>query len=776
MPDSNKFKSWLSSFPLWPLLLGVVSGILIAEYLANHPGPQSVYFWIGLISASIASVICGIIYRRITITLFIITLLLALGIHGPKVEKLNAWAHLIDDHNLRQACTAEGVIISTGSKGAGPYLIRVHTLDTKIQAEAMPAASGMIVQLRRPFFHREKLKYGDIIKTSGLINPIEPARNPYAFDQQAWLYRQGVNLSISTQYPITVSGVSFWHRPLRIMANWRLAIREKITSGLDADDQSAQLIRAVVLGERPDRRSTMIENFRNSGTLHVFAVSGLHVGMVGTIIGCLLWFLRVPRCVLIVSIILAMTAYAATTGLKPPSLRAVIMATVFLTGFLIRRKPSLINSLGASALIVLLWDGHQLFTPGFQLSYGVLLALALATTFWIRVLKPMAEIDPFMPRLLLTPWQERILGWKKWLRNSLAVSMAAWMGSAPLIWVHFGIITPIAIIAGIPLMLMVFVVLALAMLSISAGSLWQPAGEAVNQINSWIAKSTYHTAAVFAHIPGSHWHQVPKRTRKGQIIVFDLPNGGAAHLIDAGAGILLDSGRDDTFRRYVLPTLEALKISPDSLIISHADAKHSGGMSDCLNHFSPKQALIPRTDSLSKSYRHFIEKSSHANCQLITPHSGQVFAVEPGVSLEVLHAPNELSGKGRADDSGLVIRLDWHGWKIMFTGDAGFITETRLLASGIDLKADVIISGRNRTDFTGREAFYQAVSPQVIITTHAEFPENEQIPESWFKLTATLGIITVDQQQSGAVTLTIEDQNLILSPTLPNARTITLKR
>lgn len=772
MFDSNKIKSWLAQFPLWPSLLGVISGILIAEHFAAYEHSS---YGIGLLSISVVSLSCILVFRNSTVTLFLIPMAVALGLHGPKLISLNDWAQLTNAPHFRQAANVEGVVVSTGTNGNGPYLVKVHALDTTIQSETIPSASDMVIQLRTSFFHREKIKYGDIIKTSGSIEPIRPARNPHAFDQQAWLYRQGVNLSITSQTPVVISEVSLRHHALRIMTDWRQSIRERITSGLDANGQPAQLIRAVVLGERPERNSSMIKNFRNSGTLHVFAVSGLHVGMVGAIFGFLLWFLRVPRWVLIGGIIIAMTIYAATTGLRPPSVRAVIMATVFLTGFLIRRKPSLINSLGASAIIVLLWDGHQLYTPGFQLSYGVLLALALATTFWIRVLKPMAEIDPFMPRLLLTPWQERILGWKKWLRNSLAVSIAAWMGSAPLIWIHFGVITPIAMIAGIPLMLMVFIILALAMLSIAAGALWQPAGNTVNGINSWVARSTYHTAAIFAHIPGSHWQQKPQRLNKGQIIVFDLPNGGAANLIEAGGGILLDSGREDTFRRHVLPALNALRIRPDSLIISHADSKHSGGMSDCLDQFSPKQALIPRTDSLSKSYRHFIEKSEHTECELITPHSGQSFTIEPGVSLEVLHAPVELSGKGRADDSGLVMRLHWHDWKIMFTGDAGFITETRLLDSGMDLKADVIICGRNRTDFTGREAFYQAVSPQVIITSHAEFPENEQIPESWFELTSSLDIITIDQKQSGAITLTIHDNQLRLTPTLKSARPITLE-
>ena len=764
MRGSNILGRSLSLFPLWPLVLGVTFGILSADYYGTQ-------HWVAITLISIAGILA---FRRSDITLFIVTFILASGLHGPKIENLRAWSHAADTGKLNGAYTLKGVIIATGSQQNGPYLVKTSKIQAVSQASGLPPASGMVVQLTTPHFHESTLQYGDIIETVGPLQLIKPLRNPHGFDRQTWLYRQGANLTMAPRSPVTILGLSLVHRPVRIMANWRQSIRQSMTSGLDADAPSAQLIRAVVLGERPGRSSSMVEDFRKSGTLHVFAVSGLHVGMVGTIFGCLLWFLRAPRWVIIGGVIAAMTAYAGITGLRPPSVRAVIMATVFLTGFLIKRKPSLINSLGASAIIVLLWDGHQLFTPGFQLSYGVLLTLAMATAFWIRILKPMAEIDPFMPRLLLTPWQERILGWRKWLRNSLSVSLAAWMGSAPLIWIHFGIVTPIAVIAGIPLMLMVFVILALAMLAISAGALWQPAGDAVNHINSWVAKSTYHTAAAFAHIPGAYWHKKPTRPEKGQIIVFDIPNGGGANLIDTGGGILLDGGRDDTFFWHVLPTLQALKIEPDSLIISHADSKHSGSMSLCLDQFTPRQAIIPRADLLSKSYQAFIKQSAETNCQLITPHSGQTFPVEPGVALEIMQAPVELRGYGRADDSGLVIRLHWHGWKIMFTGDAGFITETRLLASGADLQADVIISGRNRGDHTGREEFYRAVSPQVIISSNSEFPANERIPENWFTRTEALGITTIDQQQSGAVTLTIKDQRLVLTPTLKNAEVITI--
>ncbi|MDC1406146.1 competence protein ComEC family protein, partial [Akkermansiaceae bacterium] len=329
MRGSNILGRSLSLFPLWPLVLGVTFGILSADYYGTQ-------HWVAITLISIAGILA---FRRSDITLFIVTFILASGLHGPKIENLRAWSHAADTGKLNGAYTLKGVIIATGSQQNGPYLVKTSKIQAASQASGLPPASGMVVQLTTPHFHESTLQYGDIIETVGPLQLIKPLRNPHGFDRQTWLYRQGANLTMAPRSPVTILGLSLVHRPVRIMANWRQSIRQSMTSGLDADAPSAQLIRAVVLGERPGRSSSMVEDFRKSGTLHVFAVSGLHVGMVGTIFGCLLWFLRAPRWVLIGGVIAAMTAYAGITGLRPPSVRAVIMATVFLTGFLIKRKP-----------------------------------------------------------------------------------------------------------------------------------------------------------------------------------------------------------------------------------------------------------------------------------------------------------------------------------------------------------------------------------------------------------------------------------------------------
>lgn len=754
----------LAHFPLWPLLLGLLIGVFIGEFFGIA--------W--FLSGSILGLSLALLVRKLPVSMIVTGIMLGHGSHGLMIKHQQTWIDEIaslEEESTPTRIKLTGIILDTGHRKNGPYLLKV--------TDAAHLPSGVKVILTTKARNQAPLLYGDIIEAEGTLKLIEPLRNPHGFNQALWRHRQGADLTFHVYQVVTPHGVSSPRIPQRIMSQWKTPLREKMTAGLDPDSQNAQLIRAVVLGERPPKPSDMVDDFRLSGTLHVFAVSGLHVGMVGVILVLLFKLTRAPRWLIIILTILGMIIYAGITGLRPPAVRAVIMASVFLSGFLILRRPTLINSLAASAIIVLLADGHQLFTPGFQLSYGVLLAIALLAGFWSKILKPISALDPFMPRLMLTPGQEFRLTKREWIQGALSVSCAAWIGSSPLIWIYFGIITPIAIIAGIPLVLMVFGILALAMLSMALGSLWAPAGEAVNHLNAFLAQATHGTASTFASIPLGHFERSPRREKNGSIIVFDIPGGGGATLLDIGGGILLDSGRFDHFRYHVSPTLEYLNIRPQSLIISHADVKHSGAMKECLASYNSKQALIPRLDSRSPTYRTFIAQAQASHCQLIVPRAGQIFHLDtddPSCTLEILHAPADLDGTGVSDDSGLVLRLHWNGWTILFTGDAGLITESRLVESGIDLHADVIIMGRNANDFTGHQAFYDAVTPRVIISSNQTFPEHERISPAWRKRIAHQGIHLIDQQQSGAVTLTMKDDKLVFTPMLHSVSSYTLNK
>ena len=216
------------------------------------------------------------------------------------------------------------------------------------------------------------------------------------------------------------------------------------------------------------------DSFRHSGTMHVFAVSGLHVGMIGLLAWGMLRLLRVPRWWGIWVVLGVVWGYAMVTGLRPPAMRAALMATVFLAGFVVRRDPVLGNALLASLPLVLLGDSFQWQQPGFQLSYLVVASIIVVGPLCLRLARPWWQGDPFLPRVLYT--RSQAFWWVvREKSGSLAVvSFAAWMGSLPLMWGHFGLITPAAVVASLVLVPVVFVILGLAMVGLLGGVVWEP--------------------------------------------------------------------------------------------------------------------------------------------------------------------------------------------------------------------------------------------------------------------------------------------------------------
>ena len=806
----------LTLFPLWSVVVGVILGTIVGDVY----GLNWWQFFCGFSFIVLAGVFfssffesLGRVWRwKSPIFLGVCSFLLALGLHGYQIDSQRlAVDCLVGSSRSTQSLTesqlasprvdvrVRGIVIDTGVRGDGPYLIKVSSLSStsspSIQ-ENFP--KGVRVEMRKGYTRAKvfpaTLSLGDIIDARGVLEHIPALRNPHGFDRAKWRHRQGVDLQLLVYSKVDICGVSLMRVPAREMISWRSWIRDKIVAGLDSNSDPARLIRAVVLGERPPKKSdvfsvdasksstnsdeendggrVMIDDFRESGTLHVFAVSGLHVGMVGTLLAFFFWFIRVPRWLMILLTIFGIIVYAGVTGFRPPAVRAVIMATIFLSGFLFLRMPTLINSLGASAIVVLLWDGHQLFTPGFQLSYGVLLAIALLTFLWMKFFAPIATLDPFMPRELLSRPQEWWLKQREKFQGALAVSCAAWVGSSPLIWYYFGLVSPVAILAGIALMSLVFMLLALAMISLVLGVIWTPLGVGVNHANALLAQATHSTAAWFSDWPMSHYYRKPSPPKGGRITIFDLPEGGGASLLEMGGGVLIDSGRSDSFRYNVLPYLDYLRLSPDSLVLTHADVKHVGAMSECLLRYHSKQAIIPRKDHRSLTYRGFLSRAEILGCQLITPVRHQRFLLDEedeGVVLEVLQAPAEFDAFGRADDTGLVLLLHWQGWRILFMGDAGFITENRLLnqvKDGLNIRADIIVMGRNAHDITGSLDFIKVVHPQVIISSNASFPAYEKIPTKWKRELSELDIFLFDQGVFGAITMTVDEKRMILTPML----------
>ena len=196
---------------------------------------------------------------------------------------------------------------------------------------------------------------------------------------------------------------------------------------------SASVLNAMLLGERKGVPGFVNENLLRTGTGHILAVSGLHVGIVAFVLLVFLKALRVFGGIRYVILIILLIIYAILTGARPSVLRATVMAVIVLGGYLLRRETSIYNSLALAALVILFLNPAQLFGIGFQLSFACVISI-----LWIS-----PKIKSLFPVYL--PGK----GWLRFLTAAISVSAAAWLGSLGLLIYYFKIFSPITIFANI---------------------------------------------------------------------------------------------------------------------------------------------------------------------------------------------------------------------------------------------------------------------------------------------------------------------------------------
>src|SRR5437016_5194079 len=172
-----------------------------------------------------------------------------------------------------------------------------------------------------------------------------------------------------------------------------------ICRGLDDSPDVQNFLSGIVLGLRHQTTDDIEEPFQQTGTLRLFAVAGLHVGIVARLLWTFAIVLRLPRKTATALIIPLLFFYAAITGLHTASVRAAVMSALLLGGIFFDRKVLALNSLAAAGFLILLFDSNQLFTSGFQLSFAVVGTIVLlADPMFVRFDRIVAP-DPFLPRL-----------------------------------------------------------------------------------------------------------------------------------------------------------------------------------------------------------------------------------------------------------------------------------------------------------------------------------------------------------------------------------------
>jgi len=312
----------------------------------------------------------------------------------------------------------------------------------------------------------KEISYGDELLLEGrLMRPKEKANG--GFDYKAHLERNNIYSILNVDYSGSVKVI---RRNARVNPFKKMAFmaRERafniITTALPVEQSS--LLSAMLLGKRDRFFYEKRASFAKTGTAHVLAISGLHVGLIAFVLYTVFNALRLNRRFSISLVILSMILYALITGARIPVVRATIMISVLFAGYLLGRNPAPFNSLGLAAIIILLFNPKQLFSPSFQLSFCAVLAILYLTPGIERVL-----------RLDLLLRRRGIIGRvARYPVKLFSVSTAAWLGVLPIVAYYFNTLTPVSILGNLVVIPLTFLIIASSLSFIAFSFLPGPPG------------------------------------------------------------------------------------------------------------------------------------------------------------------------------------------------------------------------------------------------------------------------------------------------------------
>ncbi len=545
------------------------------------------------------------------------------------------------------------------------------------------------------------------------------------------------------------------------------------------------LYQALLVGSRAEVGPDVLERFKITGTMHLLAISGIHMGLLGLMIGTLLnWLLRrsqwlllhfhVPSLALFGTLPILLV-YALIAGMNTPVLRALIMAAILLSAVLLRRQHSLLHLVAAAALILLLFNPLVLFTVSFQLSFAAVTTLAL---FFPEITEPAhaKKPDPGKTESLIL-----------YARLALLISITATLGTLPFMLYHFNrfslvgpvmnlLLEPLLCfwalpwgLAAIPLMFaapqMAVGLLKIGGIGITAGQSLTSLGASIPFASLWTITPSIPEICLYgvlfllwrfssqagpakkiillgglllaAHFTKGIWF--PEKPALSRISYLDVGQGSSTfmHLPD-GSRILLDGGgsRSSNFNvgeRIIAPFLRHQRIwRLDLAVITHPHSDHFSGMDFIFKHFQPNTLYINGDRRGEGNYSEIIEQARQQGIKITVPEAGQDIVRGRDFRFTVLGMNGlPVQHDAQVNDRGLVLKYTHGERAFLFPADISTRSEAVLVDNRANLTADVLLAAHHGSATSNSSSFLAAVNPSIIVVSagkngqaHYPAPEN----------------------------------------------------
>lgn len=595
------------------------------------------------------------------------------------------------------------------------------------------------------------LQIGDVLESRLYLQEPHAPRNPGEFDFRRYLKRQGINYETRRIISEEIKGRSLWWGLRQHFFDLRDASHESLIQGMQPDSAATTLIPAVALGLRPDRTNEVLHDFRQIGALHLFAVSGLHVGILVIVALFVLRWMRVHAAHAPYFLIPLVIGYAAVTGFPPAAVRAALMASVYFAGRALYRPTGFANAMALSAVIILVVDTHQLFSIGFQLSFFILTILVAVTTVLEEQLRPKLQPDPFLPRSLWSRRQQLCSWFTIKAAGLLIVSIIAWLASIPLVGGVFRIFTPISIVASFLLTLPVALVLSLATISLPSGIISPTLQRPVNALNEFAGNTTSLVARKLSR-SGIGSYDLRRLTKERErLIIYDLGKGRDCIATGAGGGLVIDSGDAHSYRQILHESFRDLDLTAPTCIITHPANEAYGGFDLLFDFYFPKQVIVSAEKSRSPGYRSLLGRARARKAPISTAIEGEWQQLSPDFAWRALNSPQALDGEPVTDERTLILEVRAWGHSILLLGDSDWRAQAAMLERHQDLKPDIIVYGQNSRSLAPNLTLLKTLRPTAIIYANSAYPSELYRDSKWNEPVEAMGITCYDQLEHGAI-------------------------
>lgn len=573
------------------------------------------------------------------------------------------------------------------------------------------------------------LHVGDQWQLLVSLKRIHGTQNPGAYDSEAGALQKGLRAKgsvIANQKNLYLSHNIFRY-PIEQLREWLL---EKIQACMPATAGSHWL-KALMVGDRRAIPQEEWQVLRRTGTNHLMAIAGLHIGVIAGFIHFIVnWCWRLsPRLLYLMpaqqasvcAAVFAGILYSALAGFPLPTQRACFMLMLFGLLFVLRRQSNPWQVWILAMGMVLILNPLSVLTESFWLSFGTLALI----------------IYGMGGRLSPSGW------WWKWGRVQWVIAV----GLIPLSLSQFGEVSLVSFIANcIAIPWLAFFILPFCFLGTIAALIFPWLGKGILLLAGVSLSGLWWLLTWFASLPLSAWSQAMPSTfiyfiSIGGCLLLLLPAGAPGRwlgflwlmplffyqpdkpkqgelwltLLDVGQGLsvvvqtathslVYDTGEKigpiDMGERVLLPFLRTVGIKKvDMLVVSHGDNDHIGGAASLMHHLPIIQIKTSVPEKLP---------TNHTNYCL----AGDSWMWD-GIRFSFLHPTREDLGFG--NDSSCVLRIEQGEHAVLLTGDIEKLAEQHLLTRASSLTADILVAPHHGSKTSGIREFIEAVHPRYVL-------------------------------------------------------------